>query len=147
MEAVQAARHAQQHEAAAQWHFDSAFAKSNIDRGTKNLSAAAALKVGGPKPASDIEGMVEQVADFCNDPAASAAGHWNISMPLAPEVFPQSTLHVTLTPEQLNLRFEIRDKDAHRAISSQQQSLIGMLQDALKQPRQVCVALDPLNPP
>jgi type III secretion control protein HpaP len=55
----------------------------------------------------DVVGsLAREIAGFCSDPAIADAGDWSVQLPLAPHLFPHTTLYLTLSRFVLQLRFD-----------------------------------------
>ena len=76
-----------------------------------------------------VESIVEQVADFCSNPAVLARGHWDITIPIDPTLLPACTLRLTLSHFDLTLRFDTTDEGSRQLILQH----AAMLREGLEQ--------------
>jgi type III secretion control protein HpaP len=60
--------------------------------------------------------LAQRIATFCGNPAIVGAGHWYAHVPLAPNLLPDTDLHLTLSPLALELRFEASSSDSRQLI-------------------------------
>ncbi|MBN3807168.1 hypothetical protein GXB81_29625 [Paraburkholderia sp. Ac-20336] len=97
-------------------------------------TAPRATAIEAPTPVGDdvrrlVGSIVEQVADFCSNPAVRERGDWRITVPIDSAQLPGCTLHVALSRFDLTLRFDTTD-DASRQLILRHQTTLG---DQLKQ--------------
>lgn len=110
----------------------------------RTAGGAATVDVAAADPAAErMVGRVAQtIASFCNDGAVSESEGWQVRMLLRPEVLPSTTLHLSISPHTLNLRFAIADPQARHIVCSHQQGLVQMLGESLSRPRDIQIAFD-----
>jgi len=97
-------------------------------------TAPRATAIEAPTPVGDdvrrlVGSIVEQVADFCSNPAVRERGDWHITVPIDSAQLPGCTLHVALSRFDLTLRFDTTD-DASRQLILRHRTTLG---DQLKQ--------------
>jgi len=109
---------------------------------TPPVQASAALRVDEPwrRMAHDV---AHTIAAFCNDPAVNNSEGWSVQMELRPDVVANTTLHLTLSPHWLVLRFHARDPQSHDLLSKSQQDLIGILETSLERKRDIAISFGP----
>jgi type III secretion control protein HpaP len=79
-------------------------------------ASAKAKRVGDGDVERLVESIVDQVADFCSNPAVLARGDWHITIPIDPALLPACTLSLTLSHFDLTLRFDTTEERSRQLI-------------------------------
>ncbi|KWN14691.1 hypothetical protein WT83_16485 [Burkholderia territorii] len=61
--------------------------------------------------------LSREIAAFCGDTAIATGGPWEAYVVLNERILPSTELHVSLSHFDLQLRFDARDREAHRLLS------------------------------
>jgi Type III secretion protein (HpaP) len=112
------------------------------------VGAAAAVEAARPAPLGDpldlrmVEYIATTVTRFCNDSAVRDGDGWQIRIALRADVLPATTLHLSLSPHWLLLRFETADERSRHLLSSHRETLESSLDKALVPRRDVSITCD-----
>lgn len=87
--------------------------------------------------------LARTIAAFCNDPAVKSSQNWRVQMELRPDVVIDTTLHLTLSPHWLQLRFHARDRSSHDLLFEAREDLIGTLETSLERQLGIGVSFEP----
>jgi type III secretion control protein HpaP len=58
-----------------------------------------------------VNTLAREIAGFCSDAAIANAGNWDVQMPLDEQLFPHTTLYLTLSRFIMQLRFDAPDPE------------------------------------
>ena len=83
------------------------------------------------------------IAAFCNAPAVNNSEGWGVQMELRPDVIADTTLHLTLSPHWLTLRFNARDPESHELLFNAQQDISEILESSLSRKREIAISFGP----
>lgn len=83
------------------------------------------------------------IAGFCNDPAVNNGELWQVQMALRADVVPDTTLHLSLSPHWLTLRFHAADPAALDLLSRGREALVEVLETTLARKRDIAITFDP----
>lgn len=88
--------------------------------------------------------VAREIAAFCANRAVTQSGNWEVRLPLDPNVLPDTTLYLTLSPLCLQLRFDAQDPSSRQLLLQHshllERELIRLL-DAWGEPRQLEIAI------
>ena len=82
------------------------------------------------------------VAGFCNDRAVNDGAMWSVQMPLRSDLVPDTTLHLSLSPHWLTLRFQAADPAALDLLSRGRETLEQVLENTLTRKRDIAITFD-----
>jgi hypothetical protein len=111
------------------------------EAGAKAAVAAQGAQM-SPAERQCIATLARTVSHFCNDRAVSDSEGWQVRIPLRPEVLPETTLSLSISPHWLSLRFDIGDADARGLVSRHSDELARMLETALVRTREISITFD-----
>lgn len=86
--------------------------------------------------------LAQTVTRFCNDPAVAHGPGWQVRLVLDPEILPDTTLELALSPLWLSLRFASGHARARHLVSSHQHLLQHLLETTLVPRREIAIHLD-----
>lgn len=86
--------------------------------------------------------LAQTVGRFCNDPAVAHGTGWQVRLVLDPEILPDTTLELALSPLWLSLRFASDHARARHLVSSHQDLLQQLLENTLVPRREIAIHLD-----
>jgi hypothetical protein len=75
--------------------------------------------------------LADTIEQFCTDPAISDSGWWEVEINLDPNVLPDTTLHLQLSPFVLSLRFSARDSTTKQLIWEHREALKSELKKSM----------------
>jgi Type III secretion protein (HpaP) len=107
-----------------------------------SLSAAQVADAGHIADQAIAQYLARTVLDFCNDSAVRSGDGWQVSLPLRRDLLNATTLHLSLSPHWLLLRFATHDERTRRLLLMHQTSLQSMLDEALEPRREVSISFD-----
>ncbi|MET0349096.1 MAG: type III secretion system protein SctP [Rhizobacter sp.] len=82
------------------------------------------------------------VAGFCNDRAVNNGEMWSVQMALRADLVPDTTLHLSLSPHWLTLRFQAADPAALDLLSRGRETLEQVLENTLSRKRDIAITFD-----
>jgi len=82
------------------------------------------------------------ITGFCNDPAVNNGDMWQVQMALRADVVPDTTLHLSLSPHWLTLRFHAADPAALDLLSRGREALLQVLETTLARKRDIAITFD-----
>lgn len=82
------------------------------------------------------------VAGFCNDRAVNNGEMWSVQMALRADLVPDTTLHLSLSPHWLTLRFQAADPAALDLWSRGRETLEQVLENTLSRKRDIAITFD-----
>nr|WKF60271.1 hypothetical protein HUO10_004792 [Paraburkholderia busanensis] len=88
--------------------------------------------------------VAREIAAFCANRAVTQSGNWEVRLPLDPDVLPDTTLYLTLSPLCLQLRFDAQDPSSRQLLLQHSRLLereLTQLLDAWGEPRQLEIAI------
>jgi hypothetical protein len=102
-----------------------------------------AQEPGQDRPGADRLGaLARTIARFCNDAAASDGDRWEVTIPLRPDVLPETTLNLGVSPYSLSLRFSIGDPVSRDLVWRHKDELATMLGKSLHRQRDLSIDID-----
>jgi type III secretion control protein HpaP len=88
------------------------------------------------------EELAHTICGFCNDRAVSGAEGWQVQMDLRADLVADTTLHVTLSPHWLTLRFQARDARSHDLLFKGRDELARLLENTIAPRREIAISFD-----
>lgn len=82
------------------------------------------------------------IAGFCNDRAVNNGEMWTVQMALRADLVPDTTLHLSLSPHWLTLRFQAADAAALDLLSRGRETLEQVLENTLSRKRDIAITFD-----
>lgn len=82
------------------------------------------------------------ICGFCNDPAVNNGDLWQVQMALRADVVPDTTLHLSLSPHWLTLRFHTEDPAALDLLSRGREALLQVLETTLARKRDIAITFE-----
>lgn len=82
------------------------------------------------------------IAGFCNDRAVNNGDLWQVQMALRADVVPDTTLHLSLSPHWLTLRFHTGDAAALDLLSRGREALLQILETTLARKRDIAITFE-----
>lgn len=101
-----------------------------------------ASQISDPLDHQLIEYIATTVTRFCNESAVLDGDGWQIRIALRADILPATTLHLSLSPHWLLLRFETSDERSRHLLSVHQETLKTSLDVALVPRRDVSITCD-----
>jgi type III secretion control protein HpaP len=86
--------------------------------------------------------LADTVARFCGDPAVARGEGWQVQLALDAELLRDTTLHLSLSPHWLTLRFVTQDKHARALVLDHQGVLEHLLEDAVVPRRDIAITVE-----
>jgi type III secretion control protein HpaP len=111
-------------------------------KAVEGVQAPAVTPIGDPLDPRLVDYIAATVTRFCNDSAVRDGDGWQVRIALRPDVLPATTLHLSLSPHWLLLRFESSDERSRHLLSSHRETLEASLDAALVPRRGVSITCD-----
>jgi type III secretion control protein HpaP len=107
------------------------------------VAGAAPVAVASLEHDADVvRYLAETAARFCSDPAVAKGEGWQVQMALDPEILRDTTLHLSLSPHWLTLRFVSADQRARGLVSEHQEALEQTLGETLVPRREIAITVE-----
>jgi type III secretion control protein HpaP len=111
------------------------------------MAVAAPVVAAVPEPTREhnlavAQYLADTVARFCGDPAVARGEGWQVQLTLDAELLRDTTLHLSLSPHWLTLRFVTQDKRARALVLDHQGVLEQLLEDAVVPRREIAITVE-----
>jgi hypothetical protein len=95
-----------------------------------------------PRELNIAQYLAQTVSRFCNNQAVGGEEGWQVQITLRPDVLNLTTMHLSLTPHWLQIRFDIHDTQARGLVIRHQKSLETMLDSTVVPRREVSITFE-----